>query len=138
MMKKLLSQKISRFFVTGLLLTGVTMFSNTKNVPGNSQTQLPCDEKIVMECDTVYTADLVPNSGHWTNYTSVPYNYTGSEQVFEFTAPASGLYIMDLDQGAGDADFMIMDDCSNTAGNVIDFYWTGEQSEYIELEEGTT
>jgi len=45
---------------------------------------------------------------------------------------------MDLDQGAGDADFMIMDACGNMAGNITGFYCTGEQSEYIELVEGTT
>ncbi|SDW04651.1 T9SS type A sorting domain-containing protein [Aequorivita viscosa] len=92
----------------------------------------------MVTCDTVYTADLVPNAGYWTNYTDVPYNYTGSEQVFEFTATATGLHIMDLDQGDGDADFMIMYSCGNMAGNVTNFYWTGEQSEYIDLVEGTT
>ena len=45
---------------------------------------------------------------------------------------------MDLDQGEGDADFMIMYACGNTGGNVTNFYWTGEHSEYIELVEGTT
>src|SRR5690554_2807431 len=93
---------------------------------------------MIIECDTIYTADLVPNAGYWTNYSGVPYNYTGSEQVFEFTATATGLHVMDLDQGAGDADFMIMDACGNLAGNVTGFYWTGEHSEYIELVEGTT
>ncbi len=92
----------------------------------------------MVTCHTVYTADLVPNAGYWTNYTDVPYNYTGSEQVFEFTATATGLHIMDLDQGDGDADFMIMYSCGNMAGNVTNFYWTGEQSEYIDLVEGTT
>ncbi len=92
----------------------------------------------MVTCDTVYTADLVPNAGYWTNYTDVPYNYTGSEQVFEFTATATGLHIMDLDQGDGDADFMVMYSCGNMAGNVTNFYWTGEQSEYIDLVEGTT
>lgn len=81
---------------------------------------------MIIECDTIYTADLVPNAGYWTNYSSVPYNYTGSEQVFEFTATATGLHIMDLDQGAGDADFMILNACGNMAGNITGFYWTGE------------
>lgn len=138
MLKKLLSQRLSSLLLSALLFSGSTMFSGNQNVQRNPLNESPCDEKIVMECDTVYTADLVPNAGSWTNYTSVPYNYTGSEQVFEFTASASGLHIFDLDQGEGDADFMIMDACSNTAGNIIDFYWTGEQSEYIELVEGTT
>lgn len=121
-----------------LFFSGATLHANNKNSQDNILSEIPCDEKIVIECDTVYTADLVPNAGYWTNYSSVPYNYTGSEQVFEFTATATGLHIMDLDQGAGDADFMIMNACGNMAGNITGFYWTGEQSEYIELVEGTT
>jgi len=62
--------------------------ANNGTVLENILSEIPCDEKMVIECDTVYTADLIPNARYWTNYTSVPYNYTGSEQVFEFTATA--------------------------------------------------
>ncbi|HLW33325.1 MAG TPA: T9SS type A sorting domain-containing protein [Aequorivita sp.] len=121
-----------------LSFSGMTLHANNGQNLGNLLSEIPCDEKIVIACDTEYTAELLPNAGYWTNYTGVPYNYTGSEQVFEFTATATGLHVMDLDQGAGDADFMIMDACGNLAGNVTGFYWTGEHSEYIELVEGTT
>lgn len=98
----------------------------------------PCDDKTVIECGLIYTAELQPNSGAWQNYTAVPYDYPGSEKVWEFTAPTSGLYVFELDQGSQDADFFIMDACSNTAGNVTNFYWTGEHEEYINLVEGET
>lgn len=137
MMKKL-SPRILNILMLTFLFSGVALYAQHGNETGNLLNELPCDEKIVMECDTTYTADLVPDAGYWTNYTGVPYNYTGSEQVFEFTATSTGLHIMDLDQGEDDADFMIMDACGNMAGNVTGFYWTGEQSEYIELVEGTT
>ncbi|MCG2429537.1 T9SS type A sorting domain-containing protein [Aequorivita xiaoshiensis] len=137
MFKKLPTKRLlSLLMIT--LFSGVTLQASTAINQGNPLNDIPCDEKIVIECDTEYTADLVPNAGYWTNYSNVPYNYTGSEQVFEFTATASGLHIMDLDQGAGDADFMIMNACGNMAGNITGFYWTGEHSEYIELVEGTT
>ncbi len=138
MMKKLSPIRLLSLLMITLIFSGLTVNANNGHYQGNLLSDPPCDEKIVVACDTVYTADLVPNAGYWTNYTDVPYNYTGSEQVFEFTATASGLHIMDLDQGAGDADFMIMNACGNTAGNIINFYWTGEHSEYIDLVEGTT
>lgn len=138
MMKKLSPKRLLSLLMITLFFSGVTMQANNGNDQGNLLREIPCDEKIVIECDTVFTADLIPNAGYWTNYTDVPYNYTGSEQVFEFTATSTGLHIMDLDQGAGDADFMIMNACLNTAGNIINFYWTGEHSEYIDLVEGTT
>lgn len=138
MMKKLSPNRLLGLLMFTLFFSGVTLNANNGNNQGNLLSEIPCDEKIVIACDTDYTADLVPNAGYWTNYTDVPYNYTGSEQVFEFTATSSGLHIMELDQGEGDADFMIMYDCGNMAGNVTNFYWTGEQSEYIDLVEGTT
>ena len=138
MMKKLSPKRLLSLMMITFFISGVAIHANNGQVAGNLLSEVPCDEKIVIACDTVYTADLVPNAGYWTNYTNVPYNYTGSEQVFEFTATASGLHIMDLDQGEGDADFMIMYSCGNTGGNVTNFYWTGEHSEYIELVEGTT
>lgn len=100
----------------------------------------PCDEKVTMECGVEYTADLEPNSGSWTNYTGVTYSYDGSEQVWEFTAPEDGNYEFILDEGDADADFFLMDDCSNEAGNVLGTaYWTGENdSETAELEGGVT
>src|SRR5690554_147284 len=137
-MKKLPTKRLLSFLMIALFISGLSVQANNGSVLENILSEIPCDEKMVIECDTVYTADLIPNAGYWTNYTGVPYNYTGSEQVFEFTATATGLHIMDLDQGAGDADFMIMDACGNMAGNITGFYWTGEQSEYIELVEGTT
>ncbi len=138
MMKKLSPNRLLSLLMITLYFSGVTLHANNGQNEGHLLSEIPCDEKIVIECDTVYTADLVPNAGYWTNYTEVPYNYTGSEQVFEFTATSTGLHIMDLDQGAGDADFMIMYACGNMAGNVTGFYWTGEHSEYIDLVEGTT
>jgi hypothetical protein len=138
MMKKLSPKRLLGLLMITLLFSGVTVHANNGTDQGNLLSEIPCDEKIVIECETVYTANLVPNAGYWTNYTSVPYNYTGSEQVFEFTATSTGLHVMDLDQGAGDADFMFMDACANTAGNITGFYWTGEHSEYMELVEGTT
>lgn len=138
MMKKLSPKRLLSLLMITLIFSGMTVNANNGSDKGNLLSEIPCDEKIVVACDTVYTADLVPNAGYWTNYTDVPYNYTGSEQVFEFTATATGLHIMDLDQGDGDADFMIMYGCGNMAGNVTNFYWTGEHSEYIDLVEGTT
>ncbi|MAP81055.1 MAG: hypothetical protein CL526_08195 [Aequorivita sp.] len=137
MTQKLPNKKILNLLIFTILFTGFSLQVNAANLE-DTLADPPCDEKIVIECDTVYTASLVPNAGYWTTYSGVPYNYTGSEQVFEFTATASGLHVMDLDQGDGDADFMIMNACGNFAGNVTGFYWTGEQSEYIELEEGNT
>src|SRR5690554_864327 len=98
----------------------------------------PCDEKVIMECGVEYTADLVPNAGQWANYTGVTWTYNGSEQVFEFTADMTGDYEFILDQGAADADFMVMDACSNTANNLIGGYWTGEVNQTLFLTEGQT
>lgn len=138
MLKNLLTKRLSSLLMITLLFSGVTLNATNGNALIDLLNAIPCEERIVMECETVYTADLIPDAGYWTNYTDVPYNYTGSEQVFEFTATATGLHVIDLDQGEDDADFMIMDACGNNAGNVINFYWTGEQSEYIDLVEGTT
>lgn len=137
-MKKFRIKRLLSLLMITLFLSGAKVNANNILDQGNLLSEIPCDEKIVIECDTLYTANLIPNAGYWTNYTDVPYNYTGSEQVFEFTATSTGLHVMDLDQGGGDADFMIMDACGNTAGNIIGFYWTGEHSEYINLVEGTT
>src|SRR5690606_28892336 len=102
----------------------------------------PCDEKTIMECGETYTEELVPNAGEWVNYTDVTWNYTGSEKVWEFTAPATGEYVFEVDAGTQDADFFLMDDCSNTANNLITNslgYWTGDNpSETITLTEGVT
>src|SRR5690625_1030822 len=98
----------------------------------------PCDDKVIMECGVEYTADLVPNAGHWANYTGVTWTYNGSEQVFEFTADMTGDYEFILDQGAADADFMVMDACSNTANNLIGGYWTGLVNQTLFLNEGDT
>lgn len=78
----------------------------------------PCDDKVVMECGVEYTATLIPNSGHWSTYTGVNYGYTGSEQVWEFTAPETGDYTFEANEGVRDADFFLMDACSNTANNL--------------------
>lgn len=72
------------------------------------------------------------------NYTGVTWSYTGSEQVFEFTAPTTGTYTFELSQGTNDADFMVMDACSNTANNLIGGYWTGLTNETITLTGGVT
>ena len=99
----------------------------------------PCDSKIVMDCGVQYTAHLIPNAGEWVNYTGVTYNYTGSEQVFEFTAPDTGVYQFEVSQGTADADFMVMDACSNTAGNVLGSgYWTGLGNETLSMTAGDT
>src|SRR5690606_27117790 len=82
--------------------------------------------------------DLEPSSGEWTNYTDVTYNYTGSEKVWEFTATTTGDYTFILDEGVDDADFFLMDACSNTATNLSDGYWTGLGDETITLTEGVT
>lgn len=131
MKKNVLVKKLSSLTMALFLLTAA-------GVKANGNEGGPCDEKIVIECGIEYTANLIPNSGSWVNYTNFPYNYTGSEQVFEFVAPANGLYTFDVNQGSNDADFMIMSSCSNTGGNVSGFYWTGEHEEYITLEEGVT
>lgn len=98
----------------------------------------PCEEKTVAECGVEYTAELVPDAGVWTNYPDVSYNYPGSEKVWEFTAPVTGTYTFDLNQGTQDADFFLMDSCGNTGVNILGWYWTGENSEEIELQEGVT
>ena len=98
----------------------------------------PCDDKIVMECGVEYTADLVPNAGYWDNYSGTTLTYSGSEQVFEFTAPYAGSYTFILDQGSADADFFVMDACSNTANNLISPYWTGTSDEVMNLTAGQT
>jgi len=99
----------------------------------------PCDEKIIMECGETYTVTLVPNEGEWVNYTDVPYDYTGSEQVFEFTAPETGTYVFEVDEGTSDADFFLMDACSNTATNLLGWYWVGYGGpDTIDLVGGTT
>src|SRR5690554_2045708 len=87
--------------------------------------QNPCASTIQMSCGQTYTASLVPNSGSWTGYTNVSYSYTGSEQVWSFTAPVTGPYTFNVNQGTADADFFLMDACSNTAGNLSSGYWTG-------------
>src|SRR5690606_15109593 len=99
----------------------------------------PCADKTIMECGETYTANLEPNSGEWTNYTGVTYNYAGSEKVWEFTAPTTGEYIFDLDEGENDADFFLMADCDNTSENILDGYWYGWNGPYtITLTEGVT
>lgn len=100
-------------------------------------TQNPCNEKIFISCDTAYSAELVPDSGEWTNYTDGSFEYTGSEQVFEFTAPLTGTYEFELDQGEHDADFFLMETCGNMANNLIGGYWDGTENQTIDLIEGT-
>jgi len=90
MMKKLPTKRLLCFLMIAFFISGLSVQANNGPVHENILSEIPCDEKMVIECDTVYTADLVPNAGYWTNYTSVPCNYTGSEQVFEFTASATG------------------------------------------------
>ncbi|HLV24616.1 MAG TPA: hypothetical protein VKY36_07555, partial [Moheibacter sp.] len=102
----------------------------------------PCEDKTIMECGETYTHELIPDAGIWTNYTGVTWNYTGSEKVWEFTAPTTGEYIFEVDAGTQDADFFLMDACSNTANNLITNtlgYWTGDNpNETITLTEGVT
>src|SRR5690625_5445104 len=50
----------------------------------------------------------------------------------------TGEYEFILDQGAADADFMVMDACSNTANNLIGGYWTGLVNQTLFLNEGDT
>lgn len=109
-----------------------------QNFKIESETSSPCEEKTVMECGETYTAELIPDTGEWVNYTDVTYNYTGSEKVFEFTAPTTGEYTFELDEGIDDADFFLMDDCSNTATNLSEGYWSGLGDETITLTEGVT
>ncbi|MDO5655191.1 MAG: GEVED domain-containing protein [Flavobacteriaceae bacterium] len=85
----------------------------------------PCDDIIAMECGVEYTVDLVPNAGSWTNYTGVSYHYTGSEQVFAFTAPADGDYIFNADEGTDDADFFLMSACNSASENLINGGYIG-------------
>ena len=98
----------------------------------------PCDEKTIMSCGETYTFDLVPNAGDWETYTDVSWDYTGSEKVWEFTAPTTGPYTFDVNEGDEDADFFLMDACSNTAVNLSDGYWTGTESETVSLTGGVT
>jgi len=99
----------------------------------------PCDEKVIMACGETYTATLIPDAGEWLNYSDVTYDYPGSEQVYEFTAPVTGTYVFEVDEGENDADFFLMDACSNTANNLIEGYWTGGTgNNTIDLTGGTT
>lgn len=109
----------------------------TINVAG-SEPGGPCDDKIIMECGETYTTTLVPGAGEWVNYTDVTWNYTGSEQVYEFTAPVTGTYEFEVDEGEEDADFFLMDACSNTAVNLSDGYWAGNANVTVDLVGGTT
>lgn len=115
---------------------GWAVFFDGQLIGGGSED--PCEEKTVMECNVEYTAELIPDSGVWNNYPDVSYNYPGSEKVWEFTAPVSGTYTFNLDQGTQDADFFLMDSCGNTGINILEWYWTGESNEQIDLEEGVT
>ncbi len=117
--------------------SGATTVSVKINCPV-IQSEDPCDNKTIAQCGVEYSAELIPDSGEWVNYTDVPFDYTGSEKVWQFTAPAQGLYIFELDQGAEDADFLLMDACDNNGINILEWYWTGEQTEYINLDEGQT
>ena len=84
-----------------------------------------------MNCGTTYTATLNPNSGAWKNYTDVSYNYRGTEQVWSFTAPTApttGSYTFNLNQGSANADFFLMASCSNTGTNLSSGYWDGGSS----------
>lgn len=102
----------------------------------------PCDDKTIMECGVEYTAELIPNAGAWEMYTGVMWPYTGSEKVWEFTAPTTGVYTFEVNEGDADADFFLMDACSNEANNLITNgigYWAGSGAEnYMELTEGET
>lgn len=136
MKENFFSTKLSLVAASAFLFLGSVV--NAQNASNQHKLADPCSEKTQISCGTEYTAVLQPNSGAWMNYTEVPYDYPGSEKVWEFTAPATGPYKFDLDQGQSDADFFLMDACSNTAGNVTHFYWPGEQSEYVNLQQGVT
>lgn len=98
----------------------------------------PCDDKTQMDCRILYTATLEPDEGAWTSYPDSPHNYTGSEKVWEFTATQTGEYEFDLAADSQDVDFFLMDDCSNTANNLLDGFWTGTQTGTVELNIGQT
>ena len=103
----------------------------------------PCASAVTMECGITYNATLNPSSGSWTNYTNGSHNYTGSEQVWSFTAPTTGAYIFNVYRGLKPADFFLMSSCSNTGTNLIPspFYWSGvvwETNYTINLTEGET
>lgn len=51
MMRNLLSKRISNLLMFSLLFSGATM--NATNDQGNPLNETPCDDKIIVECDTV-------------------------------------------------------------------------------------
>lgn len=100
----------------------------------------PCASIQTMECGQNYTATLQPNSGYWTNYTGSSLSWNGSEQVWSFTAPTTGSYTFNVNEGTNDADFFLMASCSNTGTNLSSGYWTGSggTSHTVTLSAGVT
>ncbi|MDY0143712.1 MAG: gliding motility-associated C-terminal domain-containing protein [Bacteroidales bacterium] len=90
-----------------------------------------------MECGLTYTASLTSSGGSWTNYTDVSRTYTGSEQVWSFTAPTTGLYTFNVDEGTADADFFLMSACNPNSTNLSSGNWD-HGSYTISLTAGTT
>ncbi len=88
----------------------------------------PCSSITTMNCGTTYTATLTPSGGYWTNYTGASLSWPGSEKVWAFTAPTTGSYTFNLNEGSADADFFLMSACDPNSTNLSNGYWYGGSS----------
>ncbi len=101
----------------------------------------PCSSIQTMYCGQTYNATLQPSGGYWTNYTGSSLSWSGSEQVWEFTAPTTGSYTFNLNEGSADADFFLMSACDPNSTNLSNGYWYGGSSgssETVTLTGGVT
>ena len=101
----------------------------------------PCDNITAMSCGVTYNATLYPNSGAWTNYTGASNSWPGSEKVWAFTAPTTGSYTFNLNEGSEDADFFLMSACSPSSTNLTNAtygYWDGIGDYTVTLTGGVT
>lgn len=99
----------------------------------------PCASSEEIACvKTSYTATLKPNAGAWDTYTDVSNSYSGSEKVWSFIPPVTSVYTFELDPGTGNADFFLMDACSNTATNLSSGFWSGSTNQDVNLIGGST
>lgn len=98
----------------------------------------PCESIVLMHCDVEYSANLTQYSSAWNTYTGVSSDYNGSEQVWSFTPPASGDYTFQLEGNSSDAEFFLMDGCSNTSTNLSNGSWSVGSDQTVSLTGGET
>jgi len=97
----------------------------------------PCATATTMVCGNTYTATLGTTNSDWSSYTSCGYTEPGDEAVFAFSPTTTGQYTFTTLTGSGDADFFLMNTCSNTGTNVIGACWSiGDQT--VTLTAGVT